>query len=221
MNIMIKRFDEVEGLYIKRINGQDRYAYAMSDSEDLYDLEEWSERGGYPGSVIIFYDFENGKVYKPFEKKKNVIYGEPLDAAGQFYFLRADYDAEKVTLFRYHPETVSEAVTEWNTGEVSLYNLRVIGEDVHVISQDGEIFNCYYPEKFSFSLNPDETVILVSDDRVYIEAWTEEGWDDENDRAGEDYRFYDRIIVKDHNGNILSEETGSLNQSPDGGWWIS
>ena len=59
---MIKRFKEVSGLYIEKIYGQDRLAFAMSDTSDLYDLVEYAQRGGYQGSVIKFYDFENGNV---------------------------------------------------------------------------------------------------------------------------------------------------------------
>ena len=49
---MIKRFKEVNGLYIEKIYGQDRLAFAMSDTSDLYDLVEHARRGGYQGSVI-------------------------------------------------------------------------------------------------------------------------------------------------------------------------
>ena len=60
---MIKRFKELSGLYIEKIYGQDRFAFAMSDTSDLYDLVEYAQRGGYQGSVIKFYDFVNGNVY--------------------------------------------------------------------------------------------------------------------------------------------------------------
>ena len=71
---MIRKFKAIKGKYIEKIYGQDRLAYAMSDNEDFYDLIAWSERGGYQGAVIYFYDFETGDVYQPFEKKKNVVY---------------------------------------------------------------------------------------------------------------------------------------------------
>ena len=58
-------------------------------------------------------------------------------------------------------------------------------------------------------------------DRVYIEAWIEEGWDDENNCGTDDYKYYDKIIVKDFAGNKISEEVGCLNKGPDGNWWIS
>ncbi len=74
---MIKRFNEVNGIYIEKIFGQDRLAFAMSDTSDLYDLVEYTQRGGYQGSVIKFYDFVSGNVYTPFEKKRDVIYSKP------------------------------------------------------------------------------------------------------------------------------------------------
>ena len=95
---MIKRFKEVSGLYIEKIYGQDSLAFAMSDTSDLYDLVEYAQRGGYQGSVIKFYDFENGNVYTPFEKKRDVIYSKPAYADGFYYFLQADYGQGKVTL---------------------------------------------------------------------------------------------------------------------------
>lgn len=66
---MIKRFKEVSGPYIEKIYGQDRLAFAMSDTSDLYDLVEYAQRGGCQGSVIKFYDFVNGNVYLKIDGK--------------------------------------------------------------------------------------------------------------------------------------------------------
>ena len=217
---MIKKFEKVTGRYIEKIIGQEKLAYAMSDTSDMYDLVEWSPHGGYPGSVIMFFDFETGKVYQPFEKKRNVLYGIPIYAQGYYYFLQGDYDAKKVTLYRYLPETEPEIVTEMHLEEVNLYNLRIVPSPVHVISQD-DTFVCYYPDNISFALKPEETVELIEDGKVYLEAWAEEGWDEVRQCASENYRYYHKVIVKDYLGNTLSEETGSLFQSQDGTWWIS
>lgn len=70
---MIKRFKEIEGRYIEKIIGQDRLAFAHSDAGDFYDLIAWAKRGGYQGSVIMFFDFDTGNVYKPFEKKTGFL----------------------------------------------------------------------------------------------------------------------------------------------------
>ena len=217
---MVRRFKEVNGKYIEKIYGQDRLAFAMSDNEDLYDLIAWSERGGYQGAVLYFYDFETGDVYQPFEKKRNVVYSRPEFADGYYYFLQGDYDAKTVVLYRYFPDDLLAPVVTMPLDDVDLYNLRIVGNPVHIISQN-EALRCYYPEAFSFPLEPNETVCFIEDGCVYIEAWIEEGWDDENDCATEEYKYYHKVIMKDFHGNLLSEETGALHQAADGTWWIS
>ena len=217
---MVRRFKSVNGKYIEKIYGQDRLAFAMSDNEDLYDLIAWSERGGYQGAVLYFYDFETGDVYQPFEKKRNVVYSRPEFADGYYYFLQGDYDAKTVVLYRYFPDDLLAPVVTMPLDDVDLYNLRIVGNPVHIISQN-EALRCYYPEAFSFPLEPNETVCFIEDGRVYIEAWIEEGWDDENDRATDEYNYYHKVVVKDFHGKLISEEIGALGQAADGTWWMS
>ena len=217
---MIRKFKSVNGKYIEKIYGQDRLAFAMSDNEDLYDLIAWSERGGYQGAVLYFYDFETGDVYRPFEKKRNVVYSRPEFADGYYYFLQGDYDAKTVVLYRYFPDDILAPVVTLPLDDVDLYNLRIVGNPVHIISQNEEL-RCYYPEVFSFPLEPNETVCFIEDGCVYIEAWIEEGWDDENDRATDEYNYYHKVVVKDFHGNLISEEVGALGQAADGTWWMS
>ena len=217
---MVRRFKSVNGKYIEKIYGQDRLAFAMSDNEDLYDLIAWSERGGYQGAVLYFYDFETGDVYQPFEKKRNVVYSRPEFADGYYYFLQGDYDTKTVVLYRYFPDDLLAPVVTMPLDDVDLYNLRIVGNPVHIISQNEEL-RCYYPEAFSFPLEPNETVCFIEDGCVYIEAWIEEGWDDENDRATDEYDYYHKVVVKDFHGNLISEEIGALGQAADGTWWMS
>lgn len=194
---MIKKFNRIAGRCVEKIYGQDRFGYSQSDFEDLYDLIKWAGQGGYQGAELQFYDFYTGDVYKPFDKKI-------------------------VTLYRYIPKKVLEAVAEFNIEKVNLYNLKIIGSPLFVISQDNEDgFRCYYPEKISFPLQEQETVILIEDGKVYLEKWIEEGWDKENDCATDTYQYYNKIIIKDFAGNTISEEAGCLNQSENGDWWIS
>lgn len=217
---MIKHFNEVEGRYIEKIIGQDRLAFAHSDTSDLYDLIEWSKRGEYYGSIIIFFDFDSGNVYKPFPKKRNIVYSNPVYAGEFYYFLQGDYSEKKITLYRYIPEKILEKVTELSTAEVNLYNLRVIGEPVHIISQQDH-FECYYPERISFPVEGNEHAIFIDNGKIYFEAWIEEGWDDEKGCATDKYKYYDKIIIKDDKGNTLSEEVGAIYQAADGTWWIA
>lgn len=217
---MIKRLQEVSGIYIEKIIGQDRFAYAHSDTNDFYNLIEQSKSGGYQGSVILFFDFESGKVFKPFAKKRNVIYSNPVYAEGFYYFLQGDYDEKKISLYHYIPGKLLEKETELSTEEVSLYNLCIIGNPVHIIIQE-DTFVCYYPEKISFPITGHESALFIEDEKIYFESWVEEGWNDKNDCATDNYDLYYKVIVKDFSGNTLSEEVGDLYQAADGTWWIA
>lgn len=216
---MIRRFKETSGRYIEKIIGQDRFAFAHSDTNDFYDLIEWSKVGRYYGSIIMFYDFDSGNVYKPFAKKPNVVYSDPVYAGGFYYFLQGDYDEKRITLYRCIPGEFLKKVTELRTEEVNLYNLRLIGNPVHIISQDNT-FACYYPERFSFPIGK-QSAMFMEDGKIYFEEWVEEGWDEEKGRATDSYKYYCKVVVKDCGGNTLSEEIGGLYQAADGTWWIA
>ena len=218
---MIKRFIEVDGRMLFPIAGQQRVAYTLSGSTDFYELKERAAHGGHPGTVIKFYDYRRRRVVQPFEQKPNVMYSAPIFSWNHYFFLQCDYGEKVLRLYRYIPERPLVLFEDLDLTGFDLYNLRLVGDAPHIISQNGEWFRCYWPEKFSFPLQPNETVCFIEDDKVYLEAWFEEGWDDEHDCAGPDYKFYDKVIVKDFEGNTLSEEVGSLNQGPDGDWWIS
>lgn len=213
-------FEVVSGRCIEEIPRQSHIGYAMSDTMDFYDMIEGSKKDGYQGSTISFYDYDNGKVYEPFQKQRNVLYGTPVYLKDSFWFLQGDFNSGKITLFKYLPGKVPEQIIQLDIADVDLYNLRIMGEDVHIISEDKE-FICYYPERFSFSVNPNESVSVIADGKVYLSAWVEEGWDDENDCATEEYKYYEKVIVKDFKGDVLSETFGCLQQHSDGTWWVA
>ncbi len=192
----------------------------MSDTTDFYDMSEWDKKGGYQGSTISFYDYDNGKVYEPFQKQRNVLYSAPVYLKNSFWFLQGDYNSGKITLFKYLPDKIPKLIVQLDIEDVDPYNLRIIGEDGYIISEDEE-FVSYYPESFRFPKNPNESVMMIADGKVYLSAWVEEGWDDEKDCATEEYKYYEKVIVKDFKGNVLSEMMGSLQQHPDGTWWIA
>ena len=107
-----------------------------------------------------------------------------------------------------------------STGGGGCHNLRIIGEDVYIVSEDDE-FVSYYPESFRFSKGVNESVSMIADQKVYLSAWVEEGWDDENDCETEEYNYYEKVVERDFKGNLLSEMLGSLQQHSDGTWWIA
>ncbi|MDU5237257.1 MAG: hypothetical protein E6192_06900 [Finegoldia magna] len=214
----IIRLPIINGITPDLLNGTERYAYGLSDFTDSWELKDWQEHGGYQGSVLYLYDLQESKVYIPFKKKKNVIYQMPLFSDGMIYFLQVDYDDNKVNLYRVSSSLELEKITDLSIDEVNLYNIRLIGEGVHITSQD-ESFVCYYPESFEIKLEVNESVLCIDDEKIYLSAWIEEGV--ENDEITKDYSYYEKIRVKDKAGNLISEEIGSLTQFPDGKWRIS
>lgn len=214
----IKRFDDVIGCSIELLSGQARYAYGFSRFEELWEIQDYIDNGGYPGATIQFYDLYNGQVYTPFEKEKSVMYASPYSYDGYIYFLQGNFNVGKVMLYKYLPNKCCEVIHEFLMNEVNLYNFSIIGSELYVISQDEKLI-CYYPEYFEIPLRDNESVEVIDHDYIYFNAWIEEGV--VNDTITSDYQYYDKVVVKDKKGNIISEEIGALHQMPDGNWWIS
>lgn len=222
MKKFFKEFSEINGDYIEEIPGQARFAYGISDMDDLFEIEDIIKYDGfYKGSLIRFYDYQTGEVYLPFEQKENIAYGRPIYIRNIFYILQVDFNEGLANIYKYNPGKVLEKIFDYKIKDLSTYNLELIGSDLHLISQDSEKLEIYYPYRKTVKLAGSESVILIDDGKVYINRWIEEGWDDEKDRAGEDYSYYDKLIIKDLDSNIIEERIGNLYQSPDGTWWLA
>lgn len=218
----MRRFRTIQGIAIEKIPGQNRYASGNTDIQDFTDAEDWLEEGGYPGQNVYFYDLATGDVEAPFAKKKNTVFSRPLFSDGKLYILAGDFTAGTLRLYGWTWGEKPEVITELPLKDVDLYNLSLMGEGVHIVSQEaGKLFRCYYPEKFSFAIRSNETAECISDRKVYLSAWHEDGWDEENNRMSEHYRYYESVTVRDFAGQVLSEETGSLCQDDQGTWWLS
>ena len=102
---MLKRFEKVTGSYIETIAGQKRFAFSHSDTADFYDLPERLQYSSYPGSVLRFYDLVTGKVYQPFDKRQDVLYGNPVFLEGKYYFLQGDFSCNVIRLYQWVPDS--------------------------------------------------------------------------------------------------------------------
>ena len=140
---MIKRFDKVDGSYVEKLYGQDRYGYSKSDTIDFYDLVELAKEGISRGSVVLIYDFEKGKVYTPFEKQNNIVYGDPVYVEKIHIFFCSVIITRKEFLYiAILPEKILEKVAELNLDDLNPYNLHIVGNPLYIISQeDGEGFS--------------------------------------------------------------------------------
>ena len=135
--------------------------------------------------------------------------------------LQVDFNEGLVNIYKYYPGEILEKITDYKVKDLSTYNLELVGIDLHLISQDSETLEIYYPYRKTVKLEVSESALFIDDGKVYINRWIEEGWDDEKDEAGEDYKYYDKLIIKDFDSNIIEERLGSLHQSPDGTWWLA
>lgn len=222
MKEIYKEFKEITGEYVEEIPGQARFGYALSDMEDFFEVEETIKVGGsYRGSVIRFYDYQRGKVFLPFDQKENIGYGRPIFIDRSFYILQVDFDEGLANIYKYYPGECLDKIASQKIKDLSTYNLGLIGNELHLISQDDESLEIYYPYRKSVKLEANENVLLIDDGKVYINRWIEEGWDYEKIREGEDYSYYDELIIKDFNYNIISERVGNLHQKSDGTWWLA
>ncbi|WP_297688591.1 hypothetical protein [uncultured Anaerococcus sp.] len=222
MKKIYKEFSEINGEYIEEIPGQDRFGFGLSDMDDFFEIEEIIKHDGfYKGSLIRFYDYQTGKVYQPFERQKNIAYGRPIYIGDIFYILQVDFDEGDAKIYKYFPEENLEKIFDYKVKDLSTYNLSFIGSNLHLISQDSNYLEIYYPYRKTVTLAGNESVLLIDDGKVYINAWIEEGWDDVKDMPGEDYSYYEKLIIKDFDSNILSERLGNLHQRGDGSWWLS
>ena len=222
MKEIFKEFSEVKGEYVEEIAGQARFAYSISNSDDLFEIEETVKIVGfYKGNEICFYDYKTSEIYRPFDLKKNIAYGRVIFIDNSFYILQVDFDEGLANIYKYYPGEILEKITDYKVKDLSTYNLELVGLDLHLISQDSETLEIYYPYRKTIKLEVSESALFIDDGKVYINRWIEEGWDDETDEAGEDYKYYDKLIIKDFDSNIIEERLGSLHQSPDGTWWLA
>lgn len=222
MKEIFKEFSEVKGEYVEEIAGQSRFAYSISNSDDLFEIEETVKIVGfYKGNEICFYDYKTSEIYRPFDLKKNIAYGRVIFIDNSFYILQVDFNEGLVNIYKYYPGEILEKITDYKVKDLSTYNLELVGLDLHLISQDSETLEIYYPYRKTIKLEVSESALFIDDGKVYINRWIEEGWDDEKDEAGEDYKYYDKLIIKDFDSNIIEERLGSLHQSPDGTWWLA
>lgn len=222
MKKIFKEFTEITGQYVSEIPGQERFAYGLSDMDDLFEIEDIIKYDGfYKGSLIRFYDYQKGKVYLPFDLKENIAYGRPIYIRDIFYILQVDFNEGLANIYKYNPGKVLEKIFDYKIKDLSTYNLELIGNDLHLISQDSDKLDIYYPYRKTLKLAENESALLIDDGKVYINAWIEEGWDEENDIASEDYSYYDKLIIKDLDSNIIEERIGNLYRRHDGTWWVS
>ena len=222
MKKLYEEFKEITGRYVGEIPGQARFGYDLSDMYDFFEIEDIIKHdGAYKGLVIKFYDYQTRKVYQPFEQKENIGYERPIFIDGIFYILQVDFNEGLANIYKYYPGKSLEKVFDYKIKDLSTYNLELIGTELHLISQDSDSLEIYYPCRKTVKLAENESALLIDEGKVYISRWIEAGWDDKNNKEGVDYRYYEKLIIRDLDSNIIEERIGNLYQRHDGTWWLT
>ena len=147
-------------------------------------------------------------------------YGNPVYLDNNYYFLQADFNKAEINLYEYYPDLLLQKVETFKIEDLNLYNLSIMGKDLHLISQ-GDRLDIYYPYRKTVKLESNESVLFIDDEKIYIGAWVEEGWDEKNHMAGPEYEYYEKLVIKDVEGKVILEKRGDLFQNIDGSWWLS
>ena len=201
------------------IEGTDRWIYQVDTTVDFYDNNMLAQIGtDLPGSEILFISFPEGKIYKPFEREKGIYYDKPAYFNGRLFFIKVDFNKREVFLLKYFEEenTCQELFTA-AIDDIDLYNLNLAKSPIMLYSQ-GQSVEIYYPQRLSLKKEANESFIMRKDDDFYFYSWVEEGLE-RSGSLGEDYKYYEEIIIKDKNSKVLKKEKGNIFQMPNGDYW--
>lgn len=216
------KIKEISGLYsfaMNKLIGTDKWYYQISELTDFYDLNFLASVGEeLKGSEIIFISYPDGKTFKPFEKEEKIYYNAPIFLDDLIYFIKVDFDLDKVFIIKFDPENEStEEIFSIDIEEVDLYNLALAKYPLTLYS-GSNVFNIYYPEEIALVLDPNEVFIYRDNDVFYFTKWNETGIST-NGIIGKDYEYFEEIVTKDIDGNTISTEQGSLTEMDNGEFW--
>ncbi|WP_414042355.1 hypothetical protein ACMGE9_08435 [Macrococcus sp. EM39E] len=171
----LNEFSIVDGSFVSEIIGQQRFGYGHNEFSDIEDAKEiFDLEGYYKGMIIRFYEYVTGEVYEPFVLTRNISYSDVLYHDGLFYFFQADFSESVVRLIEYYPDRLTKVVTTLKMGDIELKRLMLIGGNRVNVVQHGDTFISYYPNQFELNLGDDDTVVMIDEDKVYINRWIEE-----------------------------------------------
>lgn len=202
------RIFKLKGLYPVALSKLENspYYYQRDRLEDFFEVENLVKTNtAYPGNELQIIDPEEREVFRPFEKRENVLIGEPMYYQEALTYLLCDFNKGTTEIYRGKFHEIPRLLKSIPLEEVNTYNLRLLGEVPSLISEEDE-FTMYWPRETSFSLESNETVVLRQDRRFYTLLWYE----------GEQRPYYEMLRIRDLEGKILKEREGSFTLLEDG-----
>ncbi|MDO5734781.1 MAG: hypothetical protein Q4P08_06620 [Eubacteriales bacterium] len=203
----IHEFEVISGSHLAEIPNQARFFYQKSSWESLQQAYEQFQAADYPGNLLRFYDIESMELFSPFELEQAVSYGEPVYQSGKIYVPKADFRRGTVAILEYEFGAASRVFYERDIKDTQLENLYLVADPLCLISQT-ENLCCYYPREFSIALGEEESFRFFNDKEIYLSKWIEEELIKDSEIV--DYKYYEKLIVRDFEGKVLSERAGCL-----------
>lgn len=213
---------EVKGLNsfeLSRLSGTDRWYYQTTEITDLYDLSMMKSLG-LKGSEIVFVSYPDGEVIKPFEKSENIYYDKPIYFEKKIYFIKVDFGSDKISVLKLNPETknVDEIVTK-DIKDINLYNITLHKSPIMLTSQSDNEFCVYYPEEITIKTETTENFLFRDEGKFYFSSWGESGVMG-NGILGDDYEYFEDLIIRDKEGNLISKSRNYIKEMDNGEFWI-
>lgn len=203
-NMPLNILSEIDGIY-----------YSVSENIDYFEVESMFKSGiKILGNELSFLFYPNCMIYKPFILEYGVYFDnfsiKYLNK--KIYFTKVDFNKSNVFVYEYDVKNnILSIIKIFDLNDISLYNLRFSDNEVMLFSEnvDKNIVEIYYPEKFNLKLEERESFLFRLDDKFYFSKWVEEN-----------YKYYEKYVIKDSNSNILDEQIGYIQIMPDGKYII-
>ena len=216
---MMKVIDTDGISYIEPIPGAtNEWYYGVSyEHGDLYEAEEIFKEGHtIKGRKLCLVHYPDGEVFAPVTKKEGHYCEKPVYFEESVYILNVDFPAGRIQILRFGCADHKTAIhAELPLSSVKdCYNLSLQISPLTLSRQcvgENE-FEIIWPERTGFRMDDHDSFFLRDGDRLFFSRWHEEG-------EGEDYRYWEEIIVKDLEGNVLETLPGDVMLMPNGELW--
>ncbi len=184
---------------------------------DLYEAEELFRRGNtIKGRKLCLVHYPDGAVYEPVPKTEGHYCEEPVCYEESIYILNVDFPHGLIQIIRFGCRDHKTAVhAEIPLSSVKdCYNLSLQIAPLTLSRQcvgDNE-FEIIWPERTGFGMDDHDSFYLRDGNRLLFSRWHEEG-------EGEDYRYWEEIVVRDLEGNVVETLPGDVKLMPNGELW--
>lgn len=207
----IKKFSNCENIYAEHIDGTDKWFYCQIPNS-VYPDDLLDTNYEFEGTRLILLNIQ-GEMYEPIKKEKNVCLSEPFYNIDEdkFLVIRTDFNKQTIELIKFSTnqndaEVIFDMLLE-NGGD--LINLKVIRNSNILGKYEGENFKMFYPKNMLVSLEENESIYAVNNDKFICSKWIE------------DPEYREEIIIRNiFDGEITDRKPGYSEIMPNGELWL-